>query len=176
MSIIKTFKGKKPDISQAAYIAPGVSIIGEVVMMKGSSLWFNTVLRGDVEKIFVGENTNIQDGVVIHTNYSMPAIIKENVTVGHRAVIHGCKVERNCLIGMGAVLLDGSSVGEFSVVAAGAVVQEGKTLEPGGVYAGVPAKKVKDITPSLEKVIKKRASEYKKLADIYSSEKDIDDA
>ncbi|MCC6287059.1 MAG: gamma carbonic anhydrase family protein [Chitinophagaceae bacterium] len=150
MSLILSVKGVHPSIGENCYIAPNATIIGDVVMGNDCSIWFNAVLRGDVNAIRIGNKVNIQDGAVIHCTYQKTqAVIGDNVSIGHNAIVHGCKVHDNVLIGMGAIVMDNAEIGSFSIIAAGAVVLEGTKVEPNSIYAGVPAKKVKTISQDL---------------------------
>ncbi|MBN2406398.1 MAG: gamma carbonic anhydrase family protein [Elusimicrobia bacterium] len=165
--MISGFKDFMPEIDPTAYVSGASHIIGKVKLGPGVSVWPAAVLRGDVEGIEVGSNSNIQDGTIIHTNYDMPTIIGENVTVGHGVILHGCRVSSMTLIGMGAVLLDGCEVPEQTIVAAGTLVPEGGKLEPGSVYMGVPARRVRGITDEERKLIERNAEEYVLLAGVY---------
>lgn len=138
--MILTLAGRTPRIAASAYVAPSADVIGTVDLGENSSVWFQCVLRGDIEPIRVGANSNIQDGTIIHTLEGAPAIVGDWVTVGHRVVLHGCTVESHCLIGMGAVLLNKVRVGEGSIVAAGSLVAENTVIPPRCLYMGVPAK------------------------------------
>ncbi len=141
MSRIITYKGKSPIIGEGVYLAEGSIIIGDVVIGKDSNVWFNTVIRGDMNKIRIGESTSIQDLVLIHVSrQGPPVIIGDRVTIGHKATIHGSRIENDVLIGMGAILLDGCEIGEHSVIAAGAVLTEGTKIPPYSLVAGIPAK------------------------------------
>lgn len=132
------------------FIAPNATIVGDVVMGKDCSVWFNAVVRGDVNSIRMGDKVNIQDGAVIHATYQKTkTVIGNNVSVGHNAIVHGCTVEDNVLIGMGAIVMDNAHIGSNTIIAAGAVVLEGTRVEAGCIYAGVPAKKVKTISQEL---------------------------
>lgn len=132
------------------FIAPNATIVGDVVMGDQCSVWFNAVIRGDVNSIVMGNKVNVQDGAVIHCTYEKTkTIIGHNVSIGHNAIVHGCTVEDNVLIGMGAIVMDNAHIGSNTIIAAGAVVLEGTKVEPGSIYAGVPAKKVKDISQTL---------------------------
>lgn len=132
------------------FIAPNATIVGDVIMGKDCSVWFNAVVRGDVNSIRMGDKVNIQDGAVIHATYEKTkTVIGNNVSVGHNAIVHGCTVEDNVLIGMGAIVMDNARIGRHSIIAAGAVVLEGTQVEAGCIYAGVPAKKVKTISQEL---------------------------
>jgi len=148
--IIKEIRGKAPQIPEDCFIAENATIVGDVVMGKQCSVWFNAVLRGDVHYIKMGDKVNIQDGAVIHCTYKKyPTIMGNNVSVGHNAIIHGCTIHDNVLIGMGSIVMDNCVVHSNSIVAAGAVVTQNTVIESGSIYAGVPAKKVKDISKEL---------------------------
>src|SRR5688572_11813108 len=150
MALIKTVRGHTPRFGSNCFIADNATIVGEVVLGNNCTVWFNTVLRGDVHSISIGNDTNIQDGVVIHGTYQKSkTVIGNNVSIAHNAVVHGCTVEDNVLIGMGAIVMDNARIGSNSVIAAGAVILPGTQVESGSVYAGVPAKRVKDITEDM---------------------------
>ncbi len=137
-------------MGERCFIAPNATIVGDVIMGQDCSVWFNAVIRGDVNSIQMGDKVNVQDGAVIHCTFEKTkAIIGNNVSIGHNAIVHGCVIENNVLIGMGAIVMDNARVGSNSIVAAGAVVLENTVIEPGSIYAGVPAKKVKDISQEL---------------------------
>lgn len=139
-----------PKVGQNCFIAPNATIVGDVEMGDDCSIWFNAVIRGDVNAIRMGNKVNVQDGAVIHCTYEKTkAIIGNNVSIGHNAIVHGCVIEDNVLVGMGAIVMDNVRVGSHTIIAAGAVVLENTVIEPGSVYAGVPAKKVKSIDESL---------------------------
>lgn len=137
--MILPFNGKTPTIGADVFIAPTAVVIGDVTIGDGSSIWYGTVLRGDMAPIRIGAQTNIQDLTMIHTDYGHPAIVGDRVSVGHRAVVHGCRVEDEALVGIGAVVLNGAVVGRGAVVAAGSVVREGQQVPPGVLVAGIPA-------------------------------------
>jgi carbonic anhydrase/acetyltransferase-like protein (isoleucine patch superfamily) len=137
---ILPFDETEPDIADDAFVAPGATIVGRVRVGARSSVWYGTILRGDVADITIGEDTNIQDGSVGHADPGYPLRIGDRVTVGHRAVIHGCDIADDVLVGMGAVLMNGATVGRGSLIAAGAVVTQDTEIPPGSVVAGVPAK------------------------------------
>lgn len=163
MPVILPVKGISPDIPSDVFVAPNATIVGDVVMGPSCSIWFNAVIRGDVNAIRIGEKVNIQDNAVIHCTYEKNAtMIGNNVSIGHSAIVHGCTIEDNVLIGMGAIVMDRVVVGSYSIIAAGAVVLEGTVIPPGSVYAGVPAKKVKDVSP--EKV----SGEIERIANNYT--------
>ncbi len=150
MPVIHPVNGISPQMGANCFIAPNATIVGDVQMGNDCSVWFNAVLRGDVNSIRMGDRVNVQDGAVIHCTYQKTkAIIGNNVSIGHNAIVHGCVIDNNVLIGMGAIVMDNVHVGSNSIVAAGAVVLENTVIEPGSIYAGVPAKKVKDISEAL---------------------------
>ena len=147
MPVILPVKAILPTFGNNCYIAPNATIVGDVVTGNDCSIWFNAVIRGDVNIIRMGNKVNVQDGAIIHCTYEKAGtIIGNNVSIGHNAIVHGCVIEDNVLIGMGAIVMDNAVIGSNSIVAAGAVVLENTNIEPGSIYAGVPAKKVKDIS------------------------------
>ena len=147
--IIKTIKGKSPNIPQDCFVAENATIVGDVSFGKQCSVWFNAVIRGDVNQITIGDRVNIQDAAIIHCTYlKHPTHIGNNVSIGHAAMVHGCTIHDNVLIGMGAIVMDNCVVHSNSIIAAGAVVTQNTVVESGAIYAGVPAKKVKDIKES----------------------------
>ncbi len=144
--IIKELNGHMPQFGEDCYLAENSVVIGDVVMGDNCSVWFNAVIRGDVHYIRIGNKVNIQDGAVVHCTYRKhPVNIGNNVTVGHNAIVHGCTIHDNVLVGMGAVVMDDCVVESNTIIAAGAVVTQGTHVESGTIYAGVPAKKVKDL-------------------------------
>ncbi len=150
MPLIYPIKGISPSIGKNTFIAENATIVGDVVMGDNCSVWFNTVIRGDVHSIRIGNNVNIQDGAIIHCTYQKaPVSIGNNVSIAHAAIIHGCTIHDNVLIGMGAIVMDGVIVESNSIIAAGAVVSQNTLVESGSIYAGVPAKKIKSIDESL---------------------------
>ncbi len=150
MPIIKPVKGKHPQIPEDCYIAENATIVGEVTMGNECSIWFNTVIRGDVHFIKMGNKVNVQDGAVIHATYQKsPTTIEYNVSIGHNALVHGCTIKDNVLIGMGSIVMDDCVIESNSIIAAGAVLTKNTHVESGSIYAGVPAKKVKDISKEL---------------------------
>jgi len=152
MALIKSVRGFTPQIGENSYLADNATIIGDVIIGADCSIWFNAVLRGDVNSIRIGNRVNIQDGTVIHTLYQRSvSIIGDDVSIGHNVVIHGATIENGALIGMGAVVLDHAVVGEGAIIAAGSVVLTGTQVEPGSIYAGVPAKFVKKVDPDQAK-------------------------
>jgi carbonic anhydrase/acetyltransferase-like protein (isoleucine patch superfamily) len=152
MALIKPVKGISPKFGKDCYLAENCTVVGDVIMGDQCSVWFNAVIRGDVHFIRIGNKVNVQDGAIIHCTYQKaPTNIGNNVSIGHNALVHGCTVHDNVLIGMGAIVMDHCEIGSNSIIAAGAVVLENTKVEPGSVYAGVPAKKVKDINPELQR-------------------------
>ena len=154
MALIKSVRGKHPQIPEDCYVAENATIVGDVSLGKECSIWFNAVIRGDVHYIKIGNKVNIQDGVVIHATYQKsPTTIGNNVSIGHNAMIHGCAIHDNVLIGMGAIVMDDCVIESNSIIAAGAVVTKNTRVESGCVYAGVPAKKVKTLSQEQTKVL-----------------------
>jgi carbonic anhydrase/acetyltransferase-like protein (isoleucine patch superfamily) len=150
MSLILPVKGILPVFGANCFIAPNATVAGDVITGDDCSIWFNAVVRGDVNYIRIGNKVNIQDGAVIHCTYQKTGTtIGNNVSIGHNAIVHGCTVEDNVLIGMGAIVMDNARIGTDSIIAAGAVVLENTDVEPGSIYAGVPAKKVKSVSREL---------------------------
>ncbi len=145
---IISIEGKTPQIGDDTYVAPTAAVIGEVVTGNGCSIWFSAVLRGDVAPITLGNNVNVQDGAVLHGTYGKaPVVIGNDVTIGHNATVHGCTISDNVLIGMGSTILDGAQISSNTIIAAGALVLANTITEPNSIYAGVPAKKVKELDP-----------------------------
>lgn len=146
MALILPVKGVSPKFGDNCYLAENSTVVGDVTMGNDCSVWFTAVVRGDVHYIKIGNKVNIQDGAIIHATYQKsPTNIGNNVSIGHRAIVHGCTVHDNVLIGMGAIVMDDAVIGENSIIAAGSVVLERTVVEPGSIYAGVPAKRVKDV-------------------------------
>ena len=162
MPIIQPVNGKSPKIPNDCYIAENATIVGEVTMGNNCSVWFNAVIRGDVHFIKMGDKVNVQDGAVIHATYqTSPTTIGNNVSIGHNAIIHGCTIQDNVLIGMGSIVMDDCVIESNSIVAAGAVVTKNTRVKAGSIYAGIPAKKVKDISKELI------SGEINRIADNY---------
>jgi len=167
MAIVKELNGKKPIVGQRCFLAENAALIGEVTIGDDCSIWYGTVLRGDVNPIVIGDRVNIQDGAVIHTLYKRSVVeIGNDVSVGHNAVIHGAKIGNNVLVGMGAILMDNTVVPDNTVIGAGAVVLSNQILEP-GVYAGIPAKKVKDSSEAVAAAAHNNAQGYLLYKDWY---------
>ena len=166
MALVKSIKGIKPKWGADCYLAENATIVGDVTLGDECSIWFNAVVRGDVHSIKIGNRVNIQDGAIIHCTYKKhPTQIGDNVSIGHNALVHGCTVHNNVLIGMGSIVMDNCVVHSNSIVAAGAVLLENTVVESGCIYAGVPAKKVKEIneeqSAALIKGIANNYVEYK---------------
>ena len=152
MPVILPVKGVSPEFGKNCFIAPNATIVGDVIVGDDCSIWFNAVVRGDVNSIRIGNKVNIQDGAVLHCTYEKTKVfLGNNVSVGHNAIVHGCKVHDNVLIGMGAIIMDNCEIGSNTIIAAGAVLTEGTVVPSGCVFAGVPAKKIKDISQELIK-------------------------
>jgi carbonic anhydrase/acetyltransferase-like protein (isoleucine patch superfamily) len=147
--VIKEVNGKYPQIPEDCFVAENATIVGDVVLGSQCSVWFNAVIRGDVNYIKIGDKVNIQDGAIIHCTYQKhPTEIGNSVSIGHNAIVHGCTVKDNVLIGMGAIVMDNCVIESNTIIAAGAVVTQNTVVESGTIYAGIPAKKVKDINAS----------------------------
>ncbi len=160
--IIKAVNGKSPQIPDDCFIAENATILGEVSMGENCSIWYNAVIRGDVHFIKMGNKVNVQDGAVIHATYQKsPTTIGNNVSIGHNALVHGCTIHDNVLIGMGSIVMDDCIIESNSIIAAGAVVTKNTHVKSGSIYAGVPAKKVKDISEELI------SGEINRIADNY---------
>ncbi len=160
--IIKELNGKTPKLGKDCFIAENAVIIGDVEMGDNCSIWYSAVIRGDVNYIIIGNKVNIQDGAVIHATYKKhPTNIGNNVSIAHNAIVHGCTIHDNVLIGMGSIVMDGCIVNSNAIIAAGAVVTKGTIIESGTIYAGTPAKKIKDISADL------LSGEVERIADAY---------
>jgi carbonic anhydrase/acetyltransferase-like protein (isoleucine patch superfamily) len=172
MALIKSLRGFTPIIGKNCFLAENATIIGDVVIGDNCSIWFNTVLRGDVNSIRIGNNVNIQDGAILHTLYQKSVVeIGDNVSIAHNAIIHGVKISSNVLVGMGAIVMDHTVIGENSIIAAGAVVLSSTIIEPGTIYGGNPAKKLKDIEPQqTAEMIQKIARNYEMYAGWYKEQ------
>ncbi len=171
MPIIRPYKGISPRIHPSVFIAPGAHIIGDVEVGQESSVWFGSLVRGDVHSIRIGVRTNIQDGCILHvTRGKWPLFIGDEITVGHRVTLHGCTVSSRCLIGMGALVLDGCEIGEGSIIGAGSVVAEGTVVPPRTLVLGVPAKVKRDVTETEWENILSLANNYVQYAKEYREE------
>ena len=158
---------KTPSIHESAFVARGAQVIGDVRIAAQASIWYNTVLRGDINYISIGERTNIQDGCILHLENELPCIVGPDVTVGHGAILHGCVIEENCLIGMGAIVLSGAVIKKGSIIAAGALVGENKIVEPYSLMAGIPAKLIRRLPESSGKQVVETAQKYTVVARIH---------
>ncbi|WP_321826503.1 gamma carbonic anhydrase family protein [Maribacter dokdonensis] len=161
--MIKAVRGKEPIIGEDCFIAENATIVGKVSMGKQCSVWFNAVLRGDVHFIKMGNKVNVQDGAVVHCTYlKSPTTIGNNVSIGHNAIVHGCTIHDNVLVGMGSIIMDDCIVESNSIIAAGAVLTKGTHVPSGSIFAGMPAKKIKDISPELS------LGEINRIAEAYT--------
>jgi carbonic anhydrase/acetyltransferase-like protein (isoleucine patch superfamily) len=167
MALIKSCRGNTPEFGKDCWFAENATIVGDVKMGDDCSVWFSAVIRGDVNSIVMGNKVNVQDGAVIHCTYEKTkTILGNNVSIGHNALVHGCAVEDNVLIGMGSIVMDDCYIESGSIIAAGAVLLEGTKVGKGEIWAGVPAKKVKNISPELfEGEVMRIANNYKKYAE-----------
>ncbi|HEY5825064.1 MAG TPA: gamma carbonic anhydrase family protein [Cyclobacteriaceae bacterium] len=166
MAIVKTIRGFTPQFGKNCFLADNSVVVGEVTMGDNCTVWFNAVVRGDVNSITIGDDTNIQDGAIIHCTYQKAkTTIGRKVSIAHNAIVHGCTIEDNVLIGMGAIVMDDAVIGTGSVIAAGAIILPGTKVEPGSIYAGVPAKKVKDTGEEMKAVIERTARNYPMYAE-----------
>lgn len=172
MALIKECLGNKPEFGKDCWLAENSTIVGDVRMGDNCSVWFNAVIRGDVNSIMMGNKVNVQDGAVIHCTFEKTkTILGNNVSIGHNALVHGCTVEDNVLIGMGSIVMDNCYIESGSIIAAGAVLLEGTRVEAGSIYAGIPAKKVKSISPELfECEVMRIANNYVKYASWFKDE------
>jgi carbonic anhydrase/acetyltransferase-like protein (isoleucine patch superfamily) len=173
MAIIKSINGKEPKFGKNIYLAENSVVVGEVVMGDDCTVWFNAVVRGDVNFIHIGNKVNIQDGAIIHCTYQKaPTTIGNSVSIGHNAIVHGCTLEDNVLVGMGAIVMDHAYVEKNSIIAAGAVVLENTRIESGSIYAGVPAKKVKEVsTEQMKGIVERIANNYVMYAGWFKEDK-----
>ena len=161
------YRNYRPSVHATAFVAPGASVIGRVTLAKNSSVWFGAVLRADVNRISVGEGTNIQDGSIVHVDDAHPCVLADHVHVGHHANLHGCTVERGAMIGIGAIVLSGAHVGAGAIVGAGSVVLEGTKIPPRSLAVGVPAKVVRKVTAKDTQYVQKWIKKYVQLAKDY---------
>jgi len=163
------FLGKQPLLGEGVYIAKGAAVLGDVTLGAQTSVWFNAVLRGDINRIIVGHHTNIQDNAVVHLADDFPCIIGNYVTVGHSAIVHACTVHDEVLVGMGSVILDGAVIGEQSLIGARALVTQSMQIPPGSLVLGVPAKIVRELTADERSRLKAMAEKYVQIATYYRS-------
>lgn len=167
-----TFGAWQPDTGKAAFLAGNATLVGRVSLGAGASVWYGAVLRGDLEPIDIGAGTNVQDGCVLHVSSGFPLSIGTGCSLGHGAIVHGCTVGDNVLVGMGAVLLNGCQIGEGSVIAAGAVVAEGAVIPPGSLVMGVPARVRGPLREEQKAMIAENAAEYHELAQLHAGLKE----
>jgi carbonic anhydrase/acetyltransferase-like protein (isoleucine patch superfamily) len=168
LALIKTVNNFSPKIGKECFLADNATIVGQVELGDRCSVWFQAVIRGDVNSVVIGSNTNIQDGVVIHCTYrKAKTIIGQKVSIGHKAIVHGCTVEDDALIGMGAIVMDHAVIGRGALVAAGSVVLEGTRVPSGMVYAGIPAREIKPVDETLREVMIKTPENYQMYASWY---------
>lgn len=152
MALIKEVNGNYPQFGEDCYLAENATIVGDMICGDQCSFWFNAVVRGDVNSIRMGNKVNVQDGAIVHCTYNKTIVsIGNNVSIGHNAIVHGCIIHDNVLVGMGAIVMDNAVIGSNTIIGAGAIVTEGMQVEPNSVYAGIPAKKIKSISPELSK-------------------------
>ncbi len=171
MALIMDLNGKSPVLGEACWLAPNATVVGDVVMGKNCTVWFNAVIRGDVHEIRIGNNTNIQDGAVIHCTYQKAGTyIGSEVSIAHNAIVHGCTIHDRVLVGMGAIVMDGAVVHSGAVIAAGAVVLANTIVEADSIYAGMPARKIKDTGKEMDEVISRTARNYPMYADWFKKE------
>lgn len=166
-ALVAGVAGRKPELDEDAYTAPTSVVLGDVTMAAGSSVWYHAVLRGDAESISIGAASNVQDNATVHSDPGFPAVIGERVTVGHNAVLHGCVVEDDVLVGMGSTVLNGARIGSHSIVAAGALVPQGMSVPPGSLVAGVPAKVRRELTAEERESLRINAEHYVQLARVH---------
>ena len=167
---VVSYKGINPQIASNVYLAEGARIVGIVEIEEDCGIWFNTVIRGDVDKVVIGKGTNIQDKSTVHVAKGNPCIVGKGNTVGHKVLLHGCTVGDNCLIGMGAILLNGSEVGDNSIVAAGAILTQNKKFPSGVLIMGAPAKVIRELTSEEIAGISKSTESYRERAQEYKSD------
>lgn len=168
---ILPFGEHRPVASESAYVCPGATLIGQVTLDAGASVWFNAVLRAEFEPIAIGEGANVQDNVSCHVDSGFPLTVGRNVSVGHNAVLHGCTVEDDALIGMGATVLNGAVIGTGSLVAAGTVVLEGTVVPPRSLIAGVPGRVRREVTEEEVESIRRNAAHYGELSEAYRADR-----
>jgi carbonic anhydrase/acetyltransferase-like protein (isoleucine patch superfamily) len=173
MALILPVKNVYPEIGVNCFLAENCTIVGDVIIGNNCSVWFNAVIRGDVNYIRIGNNTNIQDGAVIHCTYERASTeIGNNVSIGHNALVHGCKLHDHVLIGMGAIIMDHAVVNEYCIIAAGAIILENSVCESGYLYAGIPARKVKPLTEQQIEMLGKLPENYKLYASWFTKDQE----
>lgn len=161
MALIRSVRGNRPQFGENCWLAENATVVGDVVMGEHCTVWFNAVVRGDVNSIRIGKYSNVQDGAVIHCTYQKNGTyIGDYVSIAHNAIVHGCTIEDHVLIGMGSIVMDGAVIGTGAIVAAGAIVTQNTKVPPGTIYAGNPAKYLKDVSPDLNAAIDRTANNY----------------
>lgn len=166
--LLLPFLGHFPSIAEGAFVAPSAVLVGDVLLEADVSIWFQAVLRGDIQSVTINARSNIQDGAILHVTKTLPVIIENEVTVGHRAILHGCRIGRGSLIGMGATVLDGAEIGEESIVAAGAVVPPGMIIPPRSMVMGLPGRVVRALSATEIAAVHRNTLDYVELAKVYS--------
>ncbi len=166
--MLHQYEGQIPNIHKQSFIAISANVIGNVFIGKLSNIWFGAVLRGDMDSISIGSYSNVQDNCTVHTDTDFPVHIGDYVTIGHNAIIHGCKISSNTLIGMGSTILDGAEIGEYTIIGAGSLVTQGKKIPSGVLCLGVPAKVIRELTIEEKEGLKKSAEHYVELSKKYS--------
>jgi carbonic anhydrase/acetyltransferase-like protein (isoleucine patch superfamily) len=169
-ALLLTYAGREPDVASDAWVAPGATLVGAVTLATGVSVWFGAVMRADGDSIAIGRNSNAQDGCVIHADPGVPVTVGQGVSIGHRAIVHGCLIDDDVLVGMGAVVLNHAHIGSGSLVAAGAVVLEGAMVPPGSLVAGVPARVRRELTPAEHEAVRSTATHYVDLVSRYTGD------
>ena len=168
--MIRSYRGQKPRLGARVFVDASAQVIGDVELGEDASVWMNTVIRGDVNAIRLGARTNVQDSCVLHVTSADPTVLGEEVTVGHSATLHGCRIERRCLIGIGAIVLNGAVVGEESIVAAGSLVPEGMAIPPRSLAMGTPAKVRRELTEEERAGLRRYAESYVGYKETYRAE------
>lgn len=168
--MIRSYRGQKPRLGARVFVDASAQVIGDVELGEDASVWMNTVIRGDVNAIRLGARTNVQDSCVLHVTSADPTVLGEEVTVGHSATLHGCRIERRCLIGIGAIVLNGAVVGEESIVAAGSLVPEGMAIPPRSLAVGAPAKVRRELTDEERAGLRRYAESYVGYKETYRAE------
>jgi len=168
--MIRTYKGIRPKLGARAYVDASAQVVGAVELGEDASVWMNTVIRGDVNRIRLGARTNVQDNCVLHVTAQHPTVLADDVTVGHSVTLHGCTIEKHCLVGIGAIVLNGAVVGEESIVAAGALVPEGMQVPPRSVVMGAPAKVKREVTEEERAGLRRYTENYVRYKDEYRAE------
>lgn len=169
--MIKSYKGKTPQIKETSFIAENATVIGDVDIDDNANIWYGTVVRSDMSYTTIGKNTNIQENTTVHNDFNTPTEIGDNVTIGHNCVIHGCKINNNVLIGMGSVILNNAEIGENTIIGAGSLVTQGKKIPSGVLCIGSPAKVIRELTEEEIENIKASAIHYLEMAEAHKEEK-----